>query len=78
MARTSFTSSVLLIVLSSPGFAQEHVHAQGERLGTVHFATSCTAAAQPQFDRAVGDRAAAREAVARLEALRVAGHPVSP
>lgn len=53
MARTSFTSSVLLIVLSSPGFAPEQVHAQAERLGTVHFATSCTAAAQPPFDRAV-------------------------
>src|SRR5262249_42791593 len=34
--------------------AQEHQHAaHGERLGTVHFATSCNAAAQKPFDRAV-------------------------
>jgi len=33
---------------------QEHEHgAAPEKLGTVHFATSCSAAAQPQFDRAV-------------------------
>jgi len=34
--------------------AQEHDHrAATEKLGTVHFATSCSAAAQPQVDRAV-------------------------
>jgi hypothetical protein len=35
--------------------AQGHVHpaAANERLGTVHFATSCTEQAQPLFDRAV-------------------------
>jgi tetratricopeptide (TPR) repeat protein len=52
MARTSFLSSVLLIVLCARGNTQEHAHSP-ERLGTVRFATSCTAAAQPAFDRAV-------------------------
>jgi hypothetical protein len=52
MARTSFLSSVLLIVLCGRGNTQEHAHSP-ERLGTVRFATSCTAAAQPAFDRAV-------------------------
>src|SRR5262249_33633125 len=34
--------------------AQDHQHAaKVEKLGTVHFATSCTAAAQTPFDRAV-------------------------
>jgi hypothetical protein len=34
--------------------AQDHAHVQGaERLGTVHFATSCRAASAPTFDRGV-------------------------
>src|SRR5690349_3687636 len=33
--------------------AEEHEHAEGKKLGTVHFATSCNAAAQKEFDRAV-------------------------
>ncbi len=33
--------------------AQEHEHATDEKLGTVHFVTSCNAAAQKDFDRAV-------------------------
>ena len=35
--------------------AQDHAHPSGapDRLGTVHFATSCAPAVQPQFDRAV-------------------------
>jgi hypothetical protein len=36
------------------GAAQErHDHAAPEKLGSVHFQTSCAAAAQPVFDRAV-------------------------
>jgi hypothetical protein len=35
------------------GRAQHHDTQGAERLGTVHFDTSCAAAAQPQFDRAV-------------------------
>src|SRR5262245_59171892 len=35
--------------------AQEHEHGGGatDKLGTVHFATSCSQTAQPTFDRAV-------------------------
>ncbi len=33
--------------------AQQHAHPQGERLGVVHFPTSCSPAVTPQFDRAV-------------------------
>ncbi len=41
-----------LAAFSSALAAQQHDHA-AETLGTVHFATSCRSAAQPQFDRAV-------------------------
>jgi hypothetical protein len=55
MRQAPFLSPVLLVLLSGAGFPQDHVHPRnaGEKLGTVHFATSCTAAAQPEFDRAV-------------------------
>jgi hypothetical protein len=53
--RAICASATAVFLLSAAGFAQEHVHGQpgAERLGTVHFTTSCTASAQPQFDRAV-------------------------
>ena len=47
------------VLLTFPAFAahtQEHAHPQGaptEKLGTVHFATSCSPKVAPQFDRAV-------------------------
>jgi hypothetical protein len=41
-----------LLILSASSLAQEHTHA-GEKLGTVHFETSCNGAAQQEFDRAV-------------------------
>ena len=46
---------VVLLLLATPLAAQEHEHgtAAAEKLGTVHFETSCSAAAQPVFDRAV-------------------------
>ena len=47
---------VSAILLSVPVFAassQEHAHVQGEKLGAVHFATSCNVKVAPQFDRAV-------------------------
>jgi hypothetical protein len=53
MIRISFVSFVLVVSVAWPGKAQQHVHPQSERLGTVHFATSCTETAQPPFDRAV-------------------------
>jgi tetratricopeptide (TPR) repeat protein len=51
-------SRILLLVLAvllTPALADEgHQHAMpaGENFGTVHFATSCSAAAQPMFQRA--------------------------
>ncbi len=56
MRRTVLTSFALLVLLAGPAArTQDHVHpaSRTERLGTVHFVTSCTAEAQPQFDRAV-------------------------
>ena len=45
--------SVLLILLASSAMAQEHQHGIGDRLGAVHFATSCNEGAQTEFDRGV-------------------------
>src|SRR5213082_382397 len=42
-----------LLTLAASCLAQEHQHGKGEKLGVVHFATSCNAGAQKQFDRAV-------------------------
>jgi hypothetical protein len=42
-----------LLVSRDVAQAQDHQHASAERLGSVHFATSCSVAAQAQFDRAV-------------------------
>jgi tetratricopeptide (TPR) repeat protein len=48
-------SSLLVLILVMPVAAGQHEHsgAPTERLGTVHFATSCRADVQPAFDRAV-------------------------
>src|SRR5258706_9900406 len=42
-----------MALLAASGGAQEHQHGKGEKLGAVHFATSCNAEAQKEFDRAV-------------------------
>jgi tetratricopeptide (TPR) repeat protein len=52
MLRGKFVAAILLILMASSR-AQEHQHGTGEKLGTVHFATSCNVAAQKEFDRAV-------------------------
>lgn len=41
-----------VLVLRAVGFGQDHAHSV-EKLGTVHFVTSCNQAAQLEFDRAV-------------------------
>jgi hypothetical protein len=46
-------SALLLAFVSLPAQDQGHSHSEGERLGTVHFETSCIGAVQPGFDRAV-------------------------
>lgn len=52
---TLATSAAVVVLMFARGVnAQEHDHAPAaETLGTVAFATSCSAAAQPQFNRAV-------------------------
>jgi hypothetical protein len=42
-----------LLTLGASCLAQEHQHGKGEKLGVVHFATSCNVGAQKEFDRAV-------------------------
>jgi tetratricopeptide (TPR) repeat protein len=45
--------AVFLLTLAPSCLAQEHQHGNGEKLGTVQFATSCNEAAQKDFNRAV-------------------------
>jgi len=53
MARVRFIAAVLLILAAARSMAQEHQHGNGERLGSVNFATSCNESAQKEFNRAV-------------------------
>lgn len=48
-------AAFLSVFIAAHGVAQERLHKQadGEKLGEVHFATSCGASAQSDFDRAV-------------------------
>jgi hypothetical protein len=46
-------AAVLLVFTAAHGMTQEHQHGNGEKLGEVHFATSCNEPAQSDFDRAV-------------------------
>ncbi len=49
-------ATTLLAALVDGAAAQEHAHPQGapgEKLGSVHFQTSCSTAVTPQFDRGV-------------------------
>lgn len=46
-------ASVIGVAFASKAFAQDHQHhPPGEKLGTVHFQTSCSPAVAPAFDRA--------------------------
>jgi hypothetical protein len=53
MARGKLVAAIVLILVASRTLAQEHQHRNGEKLGVVHFATSCNEAAQKEFNRAV-------------------------
>jgi len=57
MTRVSIAGTAVLLAISiSPARAQEQPHPQNtsaEKLGTVHFTTSCTPGVAPRFDRAV-------------------------
>jgi hypothetical protein len=50
---TKLIAAALLLFMSARGMTQEHQHGDGEKLGQVHFATSCNQPAQNDFDRAV-------------------------
>ena len=52
MVRAAVVAGFVL-ALAASCLAQEHQHGNSEKLGTVHFATSCNEAAQKEFDRAV-------------------------
>jgi hypothetical protein len=45
--------AVIALALAIPAHAQQHEHGAAEKVGTVSFATSCSAAAQQPFNRAV-------------------------
>ena len=53
MSRIKFVAAILLALAASPSMAQEHQHGAGEKLGAVHFATSCNDVAQKDINRAV-------------------------
>jgi hypothetical protein len=53
MVRRKLAMAILLTLVASSGRAQEHQHGNDEKLGTVHFATSCNEQGQKEFDRAV-------------------------
>jgi hypothetical protein len=52
MVRAGVVAGFVLL-FAAGCLAQEHQHGNTEKLGTVHFATSCNGAAQKEFDRAV-------------------------
>jgi hypothetical protein len=53
MFRLKSLAGFLVALLALNAFAHDHSHASDEKLGSVHFATSCNEAAQKEFDRAV-------------------------
>jgi len=53
MIRAGIFAGLLVMLPAVGGAAQEHAHGNAEKLGEVHFATSCNEAAQKEFDRAV-------------------------
>jgi len=53
MVKLKLSIAVLSTLLASESVAQGHPFGNGEKLGAVHFATSCSEAAQKDFNRAV-------------------------
>jgi hypothetical protein len=53
MIRVKCIAAILLSSVAWHSTAQDQPHGRGEKLGTVHFATSCNEAAQKEFNRAV-------------------------
>ena len=53
MHRQKLIAAVSLMLIAASATAQEHQHGNGEKLGRVHFSTSCNEPAQSDFNRAV-------------------------
>ncbi len=53
MRKARALACFLFTLLLASAFAQEHEHGASDKLGTVHFATSCGPEAQNEFDHAV-------------------------
>ncbi len=53
MIRSGLVAAAILAWVALSNVAQDHQHGGGEKLGTVHFATSCNEAAQKEFNRSV-------------------------
>jgi hypothetical protein len=53
MVRARMIAGFLLTLVPTSCLAQEHQHGSGEKLGAVHFATSCNEGAQKEFNPAV-------------------------
>jgi hypothetical protein len=53
MVKLKLSVAVLLTLMASGTCAQGRLHGDGETLGAVHFATSCSEAAQKEFNRSV-------------------------
>src|SRR4051794_3543373 len=53
MINSRLICGVLIAMLPAWGMAQEHEHGIGEKLGAVHFSTSCNGGAQKEFNRAL-------------------------
>jgi hypothetical protein len=53
VSRIKLIAAILSVLAASPTMAQEHQHGTGEKLGAVHFATSCNGVAQKDMNRAV-------------------------
>ena len=53
MSGLRIIAAILLVLAATRSMAQEHQHGVGEKLGAVHFSTSCNAAAQKDINRAV-------------------------
>ena len=51
--RGTAAGALALALAAAPVAQQQHQHPAGEKLGTVHFPTSCGPAAQTEFDRAM-------------------------
>jgi hypothetical protein len=53
LSKIKLVAAILLVGVASRGIGQEHLHRPDEKLGTVHFSTSCNGVAQKEINLAV-------------------------